>query len=139
MGNKYTHRLEFLERNPILKKHWWTRTFAAVIVGGANIHPNDWPRIRLVIYASPILATVFIVNLIFTEGMSKSDKLGTLFFVVLLLGCIPLVFTLAYGYWNRDKIDTTGGVKPDFSYLKKYLWIWASIGILVSTGVGILG
>lgn len=139
-NQKPAHYSELLERNPALKKNWFTRTFVAVIVAGARIHPNDWPRLRLGIYGSPFLLAVFLINYFFAADDTPQYKqtIG-LILIFFFTASLPLLFAAAYGHWNKNSIDITGGMKPDFSYLKRYALFWALIGVSFSTGASFFG
>ena len=133
---KYALRTEMLERNPDLKKNWFTRVFAAVIVGGASIQPSRWPQVRLGICFAPVIILVFTYNLIHGHDMPTYKQVISIVLVTCFTAMLPLFAATAYGYWKRDAIDTSGSLKPDFSYLKRYMLFWAFIGVAVSTGFG---
>lgn len=136
-SRKYALRSELLERNPELNKNWFTRMFAAVIVGGASIHPSDWPRVRFSIFFAPVIILVFTYNLIHGHDMPLYKHVIGLIIIISFTAGLPLFAATAYGYWKRGTIDTSGSLKPDYSYLKRYAFLWAFIGVSVSTGYGV--
>jgi len=133
---KYAHRTELLERNPDLNKNWLTRALVAVIVGGASIHPNDWPQVRFGIFFSPVIILVFSYNVLYDHELAPYKYVISLILIISFTAGLPLLLATAYGYWKRDSIDTSGSLKPNYGYLKRYAFLWVMIGVGVSTGFG---
>lgn len=136
-ARKYAHRTEQLERNPSLNKNWFTRTFASVIVGGAGIHPAQWPHVRYGIFGAPILLLIFIINMIYDQNVPLYKRVIEILLITFFSAALPILAATAYGYWKRDSIDTTDSHKPDFAYLKRYSFLWVFIGVSASVGFGI--
>ena len=139
VDKKYALRHELLERNPQLKKHWWTRALVGPILMGAAMNPADWRRIRPSYYFSPILILVFAVNFYLGSDLSTIKRLANLILLILFCAALPLVHAVAYGFKNREKIDITESVKPDFRFISRHRIWWVMVAVGVSTGTGIFG
>ena len=137
MKQDYALRAELLDRNPQLKSSLWKRALVGPIVMGALLSKSDWQRMRPGYYLYPILIAVFVFNALYPSDMSTLKKSLTLAMATLFLTGFPLLHAMAYGYWHRNEIDTTGGVNVNWSWIKHYGPLYALIGVAVSTGIGI--
>ena len=136
---KYANRKELLERNPALKKNWWTRTFAVFIVMGALTDPDDWPAFRFITFFGIIVSILLATSVTFTPDPSPSDIRFAIFLIAVAFGCAILLLPMVYGYSRRDSIDTTGSVKLDNSNLRNHYppLKWATIIILIIIIIGL--
>lgn len=134
---KNATRSEILERNPVLARHFFTRFMAGPILMGAQLSADEWRRIRMLFFAGPLLLLVFVFNLFYTDSMSIGKLVAHIFVIVFVSLAIPLISAGAYGYLYRQHIDTTGGMKGDFSNLGRYMVLYALIGFSISSGLGI--
>ena len=130
-------RHEMLERNPHLKKYWLARLLIGPILMGAKMNAVDWKRLRLAVITAPMLIVVFAYSMLDGTNMSTLDNFtGTVLIVFFTLGW-PCMISAAYGYKNKEDLDTTGGIKADLSFIGRYMVLWVMIGVGISTGVGI--
>ena len=138
---KYANRKELLERNPALKKNWWTRTFAVLIVMGALTDPDDWPAVRFFAFFGIALSIIFGTWLVYRPDLPQSDIKLHIFLIALGLGSATLLLPMMYGYSRKGSIDTTGAVKPDNSYLRiQYPPLkWLTIILLITGIIMIIG
>ena len=130
-------RHEMLERNPHLKKYWLARLLIGPILMGAKMNAVDWKRLRLAFITGPLLIVVFAYNMLHDTNASTIDNLTGIVLIVFFTLGWPCVASAAYGYKNREHLDTTGGIKADLSFIGRYMGLWVMIGVGISTGVGI--
>lgn len=139
MTQKPASRSEILKRNPILNRHWFLRFMAGPIVMGAQFSSVEWRRIRLLLIASPFLLLIFIVNLSLTENLSLTKQILHVVLIVYIVLAIPLLGAAAYGYHQKQQLDTIEGPTADFNNLGRYMMWYAFIGASISTGIGLFG
>ena len=137
MNKDYAQRGELLDRNPQLKSSFWKRALVGPIVMGALLSVSDWRRIRPAYYLWPVVIAIFVFNALYPSDMSMLKKSLTLATAALFLAGFPLLHAIAYGFKNRNEIDTIGGVNTNWSWMQRYGPLYVLIGVAVSTGVGI--
>ena len=126
-----------LERNPQLKKYWLGRWLVGPILAGAQLGVESWKHVRLSLIAAPMLSMVFGYNMLHDANASIADNIiDTMFVVCFTLGW-PLIGSMAYGYKNKSRLDTTGAMRADFRNMGRYMLLWCMIGVGISSGVGI--
>lgn len=113
MENKYALSEEILERNPQLKKRWWTRVLAGAVIMGVMMDEIDWRRFRHGYYLCPLLIAIFTNYLIFGDDLSLLEgMLSALLLTVFIMG-FPFLHAMAFVYKHRHELGTKGGVKPE--------------------------
>jgi len=106
--------------------------FFFAIVTGASVPPSHWRTIRFVIYFGP-----FVILAAFgSQFYFGDDDWFSWAAVCFAIFGAPILWFSAYGYHNRDRINVSRLPDINWASHKRFTWLYAYIGVAVSTGTG---